>query len=238
MTHEDLLALKAEKVFWLLTARDMMYLAKTLNAFWTYDYEAATQGRVGMHALLKSGRHSDGFFESKILLAPENIRSIIAHQIVWQLQALDIPAPNYVAGVPNGATLLGESIAEMLRVPVARLEKVDGQIILAAEIPKGATLLLVEDFCTRGTGFTEAVTEVKRRQPPARFMPYAPVIVNRGSLKEISVEGVGSFEILPVVEWRIEDWDPTDCPLCVRGSEVIKPKVSAENWQMLTTSQV
>lgn len=238
MGKEEILALDPAAVSRLLTADEVVGMATVLGAFWKYDYEAAELGRVGMHALLKSGRHSDGFFVSKILLGPENIRCILSQQLVMRLRDTNVPTPNYVAGVPDGATVLGTTVAEMLGAREARMEKVDGRILLTTDIPEGATMLLVEDVCTRGTGFAEAVLQVRSRQPSVKLLPYDPVILNRGGLQEIALEGIGTFRVLPVVERRIQDWDPTDyCPLCARGSTAIKPKATDENWLLLTTSQ-
>jgi hypothetical protein len=98
---------------------------------------------------------------------------------------------------------------------------------------------LIEDFCTRGTGFKEAVKAVLENCPSSKILPFDPVILNRGGLKAIDVPGVGAFTVLPVVEWRIEDWDPTEgCPLCRMGSTPIKPKETEANWQAITTSQL
>ncbi|MDP3685408.1 MAG: hypothetical protein Q8R32_01085 [bacterium] len=238
MTKEKLLALTVETTPWPLTAEGVVHIATTLGAFWVYDYAAAEQGRVGAHALLKSGLHSDGFFDSRILLAPENIRRILSHQIVMRLWEAHIPTPDYVAGVPDGATALGSDIADILGVREAHMEKVDGRIVLKSKIPSGATVLLAEDFCTRGTGFVEAVRAIALKQPFAKILPVDPVIINRGGLKEILVEEVGTFTVLPIAEWRIQDWDPKDCPPCALGSTAIKPKASPENWGALVTSQL
>lgn len=239
MRKEELLALPFEAVDQPLTTEEVLHMATIFGAFWTYDYAAADQGRVGKHALLKSGLHSDGFCVSRILFELENIGRIFSHQIIMRLRDANIPTPDYVAGVPDGATKLGSSIAEILGARVAHMEKVDGRIVLNAEIPNGATVLLVEDVCTRGTGFSEAVRAVKNRQPSVKLLPVDPVILNRGGLKEIPIEGVGTFTVLAVAERRIQDWDPKKrCPLCERGSTPIKPKATDENWHLLITSQL
>lgn len=239
MDRRELLALKAEDVTWLLTDYELVYITKMLGAFWRYNYNAASKGRVGKHALLKSGLHSDGFFVSRILLEPENIRNIILRQIVARLDDANIFTIDYVVGVPYGATELGYNIAEIIGARKADMEKVDNRIVLTTEIPNGMTLLLVEDFCTRGTGFKEAVLEVKSKNPSIKILPYNLVILNRGGLKKVVVEGVGRFSILPVVEQRVKDWDPKDnCPLCDNGSVAIEPKVDEESWRLLTTSQL
>ena len=238
MGKDDILALRPESIQRALSADEVLHIATMLGAFWKYDYAAAGRGLAGMHALLKSGLHSDGFFVSKILLESPKILDIMAYQIVMNIVAKEIPRPDFVTGVPDGATSLGKRIARMLDVPEAEMKKIDGRIVLVTDIPYGSTLLVVEDFCTRGTGFNEAILEIKEKKPRVKFVPYDPVIINRGGLSIIPVNGVGDFRILPVVELRMRDWDANTCPLCRAGSEPIKPKASDENWRLITSSQL
>jgi orotate phosphoribosyltransferase len=242
MGKPELLALAAGAINRPLTTEEVLHIAMTLGAFWAYDYRAAKQGRVGKHAVLKSGLHSDGFFVSRILLASENIRRVISAQMARKITdtVYERVLPDCVAGVPDGATKLGEDIAAILGAgaEVLKMEKRDGRITLSSAIDSRARVLVVEDFCTRGTGFTEAVHAIKQAQPEVRFVHCDPVIINRGGLKNITVEGVGGFFILPVVEWRVQDWEPAECPLCKICSVPIKPKATDENWQELTTSQL
>jgi orotate phosphoribosyltransferase len=240
MGRHGLLALREEGINRFLTSEEVVHMAKTLGAFWTYDYEAAKQGRVGKHALLKSGLHSDGFFVSRILLDSENIRLIISAQIAMRLREVFRVSgvPDCITGVPDGATKIGEDVAGIFGAKNVKMEKVDGRIVFVTPINPRESILLVEDFCTRGTGLTEAVGVVKEAQPQARIFPYEPVIINRGGLKQIHIEGVGAFKVIPVVEWKVQDWDPKICPLCLKGSDPIKPKETDENWQKLITSQL
>lgn len=240
MGADDLLALRVEDVgSRMLTVEEIKHIATTLDAFWEYDYKAAEEGQVGMHAELKSLLHSDKFLVSKILLEPKNIMRIISRQMAMKLlQSIGANLPDYVAGIPNGATELGENVGDWICVPTAKMKKIDGKIIFSTEIPDGATLLLVEDFSTRGTAFKEAVLEVKEKNRLAKIAPYYPVIVNRGGLEVVSIAGMGDFRILPLVELRVQDWPPEDCPLCKIGSVAIKPKASDESWRLITTSQL
>jgi len=238
MSREGLLNLVPDNINRLLTEEEIVYIAKTLNSYWEYDYEAAKQGRVGRHAELKSLRHSDGFFVSKILLEPQNIRTIIANQLVLRFNQLKVSKPDWVAGIPEGATKLGQDVANLMGVKNAEMKKEDGRIIMVTSIAPNKPLLLVEDFCTRGTGFSEAILDIVSKQPRVKILPYELVIINRGSLSEISVEGVGIFKIIAVATHRVNDWDPSECPLCQMGSVAIKPKATEENWLDITTSQL
>ena len=227
----------------LLTEEEVIYIAETVGAFWKYNYEAAKQGRVGLHAELKSLLHSDGFFISRILLQHPNIRTIMADQMVMRFSQLGIPNPRRVGGIPDGATELGKEIAELLGAKNVEMKKEDGKIVLVDSIAVDEDLLLGEDFCTRETGFIEAVLDILSKQPTVKILPYELVIINRGGLSEIEIpaEKVGSsrivVKIVPVVNYRVNDWQPADCPLCRMGSKPIKPKATDENWRFITTSQ-
>ena len=243
MTKEELLNLVPGSVSRadnarLLTEEEIVYIAKTLNSYWEYDYEAAKQGRVGKHAELKSLRHSDGFFVSRILLETPNIRAIIAYQLVLRFSQLGISAPNWVAGIPDGATLLGQDVAGFMYVSnIVEMKKENGKISMISAIAPDETLILVEDFCTRGTGFSEAVSEIVSKQPKVKILPYELAIINRGGLSKIEVKGIGTFKIVAVATHHVNDYDPSECPLCKMGSISIKPKATDENWRDITTSQ-
>ena len=240
MNKNSLVNLKPEEVSWELTAREVIHVATALGAFWSYDYEAAKQGKTGFHAQLKSGLHSDGFFISRIMLGHENIRKIMAGQMKMRLDKYINP-PDWLAGIPKGATELGEDLAELFGCEVAKMEKMDGRIQLISEIGDGQTLLLAEDFCTQGTGFCEAVIDIHYKCSGVKFLFYEPVIINRGGLDyiDIDVDNIGLFKILPIAEHRIQDWSESLCPLCNEfRSTPIKPKETDENWEMITTAQL
>lgn len=224
----------------LLSKEEVVYIATTLGAFWAYDYGALKKGRPGLHAELKSGLHSDGFFVSEIMLEPLSIRLIMAGQLAIKFNQLGMPKPDWVVGIPDGATELGKLVSFCLGAKNAEMKKEEGNITLVSEIPAGQTLLLVEDFCTRGTGFKEAVTEIMfNKRLAVEILPFEMVLINRGGLNYILVEGVVRlFHVVALAEHRVKDWKPEDCPLCKAGSKPIKPKATDENWRLITTSQL
>lgn len=234
--HPDSLT-RPDEPLRLLTEEEVVYIATTLGAFWAYNYQALKEGKPGLHAELKSGLHSDGFFNSKILLESWNMRVIMADQIAFHFKQLGTTKPDWVAGIPDGAKEIGKEVARILDAKEAEMKKEDGRIALVSSIGADETLLLIEDFCTKGTGFKEAVRDILSKQPQVKILPVEMVIINRGGLKEIVIEGVGGFKIVPVVEHQVQEWKPEDCPLCEKGSKPIKPKATDENWRLITTSQ-
>jgi hypothetical protein len=82
MNRGDLEVLEASDVDWLITPDELLYTAGVFEAFWQYNGDAAKEGRKGLHAELKSGLHSDGFFardprllQSQHPFHPESLRS-------------------------------------------------------------------------------------------------------------------------------------------------------------------
>ncbi|MFC1612778.1 phosphoribosyltransferase family protein [Patescibacteria group bacterium] len=221
-----------------LSAKEILYIFKCMNGFWTYAYQLAKNGKVGKHAELKSKRHSDGFLNSKMVLNYHNLRWIIAWQLFLLYKRLNLTMPNYVVGVPTGASELGKDVAQLMHAKNVTMEKQNGKIKLISSLEKGKTVLLVEDFCTKGTGFKEAVHILKQSDPEVNIIPYELVVINRGGLKKIEANATDKFKITALSDHRINDWHPSECPLCKMGSIPIKPKVSKESWIELTTSQL
>lgn len=242
MTKAELLLLDPYKfISRMLSAEEVIHIAEILGAFWRYDYAAANLGKPGKHALLKSGLHSDGFLISKILLEPDNIRRIMAFQLQLRFLKENVAWPDYLVGIPDGATKLAKDLGDVMGVEVVEMKKTDGRITIIGSLSYGSNLLPVEDFCTKGTGFKETVIEIKRKYPDVKILPYEMVIVNRGGLREIVVDGIDTFSIIPVAEYQIKEWDSDSekCELCRKyGSVAIKPKVSEESWKEITTSQL
>lgn len=236
MGMKEILDFKPTDIKRILIEQEIFHIFKVLNALWLYDYDALGEGRPGLHAELKSGRCSDGFLFSKIVLKHPNLRFIMAYQLVMRFNQLGIEKPKFVAGIPNGATNLGIDIANIMEIPVAEMIKEDGIIRMVTTFQPKDTILLVEDFCTRGTGFKESVKDIKLKQPEIIIIPFELVIINRGGLKKIQVDD-SQFTILAAATHRINDWVPEECPLCKKGSKRIKPKAIDENWEIIMASQ-
>lgn len=244
-SKEEILALTVADIGdRIITKEEIFYMANKLGAHWAYNYKAARAGKSGLHAELKSLRHSDQFFVSKILLAHKNVREIIADQLVKIFKMSGKPMPDGIAGIPDGATELAEDVARIMGVLYIRMKKVDGKISIDDDLPPDFNLLLVEDFCTRGTGFIEAVKNILYQFPKTTIVLLELVILNRGGMTSIIVDLEDEemeFIILALVTEKINDWDPEDCELCEKfGSKPIKPKDKdhPENWEMINTAQL
>lgn len=150
LAKEDLLSLNPDSVMRKLSSDEVLHVLETLGALWRFNYEAAERGEKPLHALLKSGAHSDMFFSSYEVLQHDNILQIFARQLAERIFESLRTNDVYVAGVPNGATTLGETVAEYLGTKHVSLEKVDGTIAPTGNWPDEAWVVLVEDVCSTG----------------------------------------------------------------------------------------
>src|SRR3989344_5514254 len=179
LSKKDLASLDPQCFARKLVGEEIIYLAKAFDACWEYDYRAAANGKIGRHAILKCGSHSDIFFNSKIFLANDDIREIIARQLVSQYYSgLLAERPDWVLGIPDGAKDLGKDVARILKSRPAVMTKENGQMKLESRIGAYESMLMVEDLCTRGTGLKEAVREVLTKQPRALVLWHELAVVD------------------------------------------------------------
>lgn len=254
-TKEQIININPSRIFRLISGAEILYIAEKLGAFWHYDYYKAyydPKKKPGLHALLKSGLHSDGFFDSYILLQYPCVKLLIASQMVIKINQTLISAkdwalkgikPDSIAGVPKGAAELAYEISKIMHISYVEMEKdSEGHIRLKSKIGK-AKLLLIDDVFSVGTGFIEAVTEIQSKEKAVFFLPFDFVILNRSENKQFYVPKANSsfgqnFSVMSLAKTRITTWDPPNCPLCKNGSLAIKPKDPPEFWERLITSQL
>jgi orotate phosphoribosyltransferase len=202
------------------------------------------------HALLSSGMHSNGFFNSKPIIADDALLRAAAHDIVDRFEAwfgYSLDLVGRVVGPATGATRLAEFVADEVGArrgkacpwssPVKSVDEVTGEKVMIFDSEEsaprsGEKILLVEDVITTG-GSTNLTAEAVKRHGATPFMCVG-VIVNRSKLDK----DLGERTILANVHKEMSMWEPKDCPLCKKGSEPIRPKPAEDtegrNWARLT----
>ena len=191
MNKNDLASLNPDTVAHLLSKEETLHIFLTLGYAWFYDYGAADDGRLGLHAMLKSLNHSDGFINAKGCLKEYlNIRKLFARQIVMRIKELDL-RPDYIVGVPTAATDLGNEVAEISGAEkVEMIKNEEGHIKIVTSLEADKSILVIDDICTKGTGYAEAVKEIKSQYPGVVVLAFDIVIVNRGGLEFIKIGDV------------------------------------------------
>lgn len=183
------------------------------------------------HALLTSGKHSDGFVNTLEALSHTVYCSLFADLMLGELVSVcnGWPEASWVVGSDHAAAAISHAVATALRARHDFCEKgpdktqVWGRFVIKPEEPT----LIVEDLVTTA-GTVRAVRDgiLAGNPSPVTFVPFVLVVVNRSDLEEID-----DWPIVPLVHYNIKTWESDQCPLCAAGSTALRPK---QNWTELT----
>ena len=214
-----------------------MYKGK--DALWFHD-----GNKLRPHALLTSGKHSSGFFNSRIIIADEKLLKEAAADLIANFldtfslaEELDNLHVSCIVGPQTGATRL----AELLSIEILPFIENDclwasprkddtlgkkSMIFSDAELGfmKGQSVLLCEDVVTTGGSIDLTVEAITKAG--GTVLPFVLALVNRSGESEVSGK-----KIIALINRRMPMWEPVDCPLCKHDSKAVRPK---ENWAKLT----
>lgn len=208
-------------------------LCKQKNAFWVHDGNPKRP-----HALLTSGKHSDGFFNSELVMEDPLTLDEACRELMVRLNSSRIPflAFHRVVGPAMGAITFAHDMARHIaekrgyscfRSYVEKEERggIKSMLFRRTSLHRGEIVFLVEDVLTTG----ESVRLMKDAVIGAGGLvfPRMAVLVNRSGLSKIA-----GMEIIALIDQPLHNWNPEECPLCKEGSEAIRPK-TGENWVRL-----
>ncbi len=218
-------------------------LYKECGALWIHDGNPKRP-----HALLTSGKHSSGFFNSGLVTEVPSLLNAACDRLVVMFEETMggvndvIMKGDYirlierVVGPAMGAITIAHCIATSINklydgsCRCAFTEKDDKggdkrMILKRTALRHGETVLAVEDVLTTGGSVELTVNAVS--EAGGETLPYILVLVNRSGLKE-----VGGKQIVALIDKPMPMWTPEECPLCKEGSQAIRPK-GVENWAAL-----
>ena len=201
------------------------------NAYWEYQGEADP---AKPHALLISGKHSNGYFDTPRVLRYPNVTEILARQLAMKLIAAGIRA-DWVISSAYSAITFGHEVAKVMGAKFLNVEKdptdPDKKRMLwqRQTVAFGEVVLGVEELVT-----TTSTTEQVRRAVwagnpvPVFFLKDVGTLILR---PEKLLPEYGGLKIAGFIEKEMKNFDPDKCPYCAVGSEAVKPKI---NWARLT----
>ncbi|MEK7551789.1 MAG: phosphoribosyltransferase family protein [Patescibacteria group bacterium] len=207
------------------------------GALWFHDGIAKRP-----HALLTSGKHSNGFFNSELVMEDPILLDKAARALLNLLEqnGLRLFEVARVVGPAMGAITLAHDLARHIS-----RERLSGLCLRAytEKAAEGETklmvfkkttirplekVLLVEDVLTTGGSVNLSATAVT--DAGGIVLPFVAVLVNRSGLDEVDGK-----KIVALIDRPMPMWAPEECPLCTQGSEAIRPK-GTENWARLNAS--
>ena len=205
------------------------------NALWIHDGNPKRP-----HALLTSGKHSNGFFNSRLVIPDEVLLCAAASDLLelFTQQSGDVSKVQGVVGPQTGATKLAELVSDQIMVTRGECfwaspakNESDGQksMVFSDEergLVRSQYVLLCEDVLTTGGSVDLTIDAVE--SSGGAVMPFILVLVKRSGLTEASGK-----KIITLINRPMPMWIPDECPLCREGSEAIRPK---DNWARLNAS--
>ena len=201
------------------------------RAFWIHNSDPQAP-----HAILTSGKHSPGFFNSELVMEDPALLDVATYCLAEKLlKQPKFTAVDCASGPAMGAITVGHDVARhlsqlqgkpCLRVYAEKSEK-DGRSVMVFNRTRprpGSHVLMVEDVITTGTSvksMSDAIVQEK-----AIVLPFILALVNRSGC-----EYVGGRTVISLINRNLPIWDPEDCLLCKGGSEALRPK--GDNWSRL-----
>lgn len=171
-----------------------------------------TKALLKGHFELRSGLHSDQFFQCAMVLQHPRIAARLSEALVAKLRR-DIPgiAIDGVISPAMGGLFVGHEVAKALGVVSIFAEKQDGMLVLRRGfvIPKGAAFVVAEDVITRGGRVQETIDIVTGC---GGIVAAVAVLVDRSAGQ--AVFPAPTFSLLQLAPITFE---PGVCPMCAKG---------------------
>jgi len=174
-----------------------------------------SQALLSGHFLLSSGLHSDRYVQcAKLLQHPQYAR----RAGMWLGEKLRVHQPEVVLGVALGGLVIGQETAAALGIPALFVERdANGAMALRRgfALAPGTRVVVVDDVCTRGGSFAEAITVA--RAHGAEVVAAGAIIDRSGGQHPLEVP------LDALLEVRAEAYPAGDCPQCAAGTAAVKP---------------
>jgi len=177
-----------------------------------------THALLNGHFELRSGLHSNRFFQCALLLQYPRIAAQVCEALVEKMKTvlggLDVDS---VISPALGGIPVGHEVARALGKRFIFAEKNAEKMLTMRrfKIEAGERFLVAEDVITRGGRVQETIDIVKQH---GGIVHSIGVLVNRsGGKAQFDHPMVSLLEMEPVT------WEPADCPLCRQGLPLVHP---------------
>jgi hypothetical protein len=229
--------------FLFLSHQEVEHIITLANGFWRHNGDS-----FAPHAVLRSGKHSDGFVALPEALKYVAINNLFAsalarkiHNNVYHNQRI-----HWVVGSDHAAGTFSYAVAEELRKSLfyrgVKHDFTEKAVVNGEEVQKWSRhvigkdefVLQVEELCTTNLTLGR-VREGINNAHPDYTISYVPVVgmaVNRTGRDMFHGRKVVSLLDITFNEWNVGRGE--ECPLCKGGSKPLTDvKKSVETWNKL-----
>jgi len=166
------------------------------------------------HFKLRSGLHSNRFFQAALLLQDPKTAEKICSALAEKFKDTQISA---VISPAVGGLIVGHEVAKALGVRAIFADKENDNLVLKRgfKIGKNEKILVAEDVVTRGGRVQQTVDLVRGLGGDVAGIA---VIVDRS-------QGNASFDVAhkSLLQLELETFDPEECPLCQKNIPIERP---------------
>lgn len=181
------------------------------------------------HFKLSSGNHSQYYLQSAKVLEDPKTAKLLADALAQQINDNGIEIDT-VCAPALGGLIAGFALATALDKRSIFAERVNGemQIRRGFEIKAGEKVIVCEDIITTGGSAMEAAKAIEAL---GGVVVGFAALANRGFCKrdgselsrKINCALPSDKPLFALADFDFEMYAPDNCPLCVNGSEAIKP---------------
>lgn len=169
------------------------------------------------HFELRSGLHSNRFFQCANVLRYPRIAGLLCDELVKRMSAaMNIGPVDGVISPALGGILVGHEVARAMDVKCVFAEKQDNKLVMRRfSIKPGERYVVAEDVITRGGRVQETIDIVKAAGADVAAVV---VLVDRSA-------GQAKFDYptFSLLQMAPEVWEPAVCPLCVQKKPFVHP---------------
>lgn len=177
-----------------------------------------TSALLSGHFELRSGLHSNQFFQCALLLQYPRIAGEVCAALVDKIRAKlgELQIDTVIAPALGGISV-GHEVGRALGVRFIFAEKnAEGELMMRRfKIKEGERFLVAEDVITRGGRVQETVDIV--REHGGEVCAVGVLVDRSGGKAEFGVPLVSLLKMEPVT------WEPSACPLCQEKMPVVHP---------------
>jgi orotate phosphoribosyltransferase len=167
------------------------------------------------HFLLRSGLHSDKFFQAALVLQYPKHAEALCRNLAEQINLKD--NPETVISPAVGGLIVGHEFARAVGARAIFAEKENDNLVLRRgfSLGKGEKVVVAEDVVTKGGRSRQTIDLV--RACGAEVLALA-VIVDRSG-------GDAKFDVPfhSLLKLHVRTWTKDECPLCANDIPLVKP---------------
>lgn len=176
-----------------------------------------TDALLNGHFELRSGLHSNRFFQCANLLRYPRIAGGLCAELVKRMEsAIDTSDVTAVISPALGGIIVGHEVARAMDKPCIFAEKQSDKLVMRRfKIKPGERYVIAEDVITRGGRVQETVDLVTGAGAEVAAIL---VLVDRSGGK-----ATFDYPLYSLLQMAPELWEPSGCPMCAAKEPFVHP---------------